>query len=65
MKKNRCKECGEKMFYRWEKDVNGNKTVKRRDGANYYKASCPLCGCSWFIRKKEDRVYHDYGQVAS
>jgi len=60
MKKNRCKQCGKKMFYRWELSANGRKITKRIDGVNYYKASCPLCHCEWYVKRQEDDCRSDY-----
>jgi hypothetical protein len=60
MQKNRCKACKQKMFYRWEKDKNGNKIYKKRYGVNYYKVSCPLCGCQWYVRRQEDNCRSGY-----
>jgi len=48
------------MFYRWELSANGRKITKRIDGLNYYKASCPECGCSWYVKRQEDTCRSDY-----
>jgi len=60
MQKNHCKQCKQKIFYRWELSANGRKITKRVNGLNYYKASCPLCGCEWYVKRQEDTCRSDY-----
>ena len=60
MVKNRCKSCGKKMFYKWEKATNGRKMTKQIDGVSYYLASCPECGIQWYVKRQEDNCRSDY-----
>jgi len=59
MKKTKCHECGKKIFFKWSM-IRGVKATETIRGIDYYKATCPECGCSWNVKKKEPAFKSDY-----
>jgi len=51
------------MYYKREVSKHGGKITKVINGIHYYKASCPLCGCAWFVKKNDGTTKSDYHPV--